>query len=153
MRVIAFIGIVITILLLAGCEQEKTSYRNIPMVTADFGEGPWQLVTYKDQKIMFEAVVLDENRTVTRSESVYINNKSQLVFRDGKPIKNYRGEYLYWNKEGRFINKDLRIIREDILFVVNGRPMIPNTPIKIRDYTSPHLAEQMQNEGNSHGGN
>lgn len=123
--------------LLAGCGDEPRGVSQYPMISPDFGEGPWQVVTYQGDKILHETVALDNGHVVVRSESVYINNSSQFVYRDNTPIRAYDGGRLYWNRDGWVINRRLQIVPEDRIFVVNGRPMQPGTPMKLRDYHQP----------------
>lgn len=124
---------VLLILILPGCKEAPKGISHYPLITADMGAGPWQVVTYSDEKIIHETIQLDGRSVVVRSESVYISNKSQFVYRDGSPITNYKGQFIYWNIDGQVINKDLELVSEDQLFVVGGKPMRPNTPIRLRD--------------------
>jgi hypothetical protein len=133
MKLKSILGSVLLLSMLLGCKEAPKGISHYPLITEDMGAGPWQVVTYSGEKIIHETIQLDGRSVVVRSESVYISNKSQFVYRDGSPITNYKGEYLYWNVDGQVINRELKIISEDQVFIVGGKPMKPNTPIQIRD--------------------
>lgn len=143
----AFMKTILLIILCitAGCGgKAQVGVNSFPMVDKSFGDGPWQLVTYDDDKIFYEEVLLENKNIKVSSKSVYISNKSQFVYKDGTPIQTYSGNYLYWNKQGYVINKELQIIPEDLLFIVSGKPMPRNTPIKLRNY-KPAGVKQVSN--------
>jgi len=129
-----FFGLIFIFMLVAGCKSENKGVSQMPLISKDLGVGPWQVVTYDDKKIYHETLALDGRSVTTRSESVYINNSSQFVYRDGTPILTYDGKYIYWNKDGWVINRHLQIVREDQVFVVEGKPMPVRTAMKLRDY-------------------
>lgn len=106
----------------------------MPLINESLGDGPWQVVTYDDKKVTHETLALDGKSVTTRSETVYVSNKSQFVYRDGTPIQTHDGKYIYWNKDGWVINRHLQIVREDQVFVVEGKPMQVRTAMKLRDY-------------------
>lgn len=122
---------------LSGCGGEKQTVSNIPMITEAVGVGPWQLVTYHDERVMKETVHIDDGRFATRTEPVYINNKSQVIFRNGERIRDFDGGFLYWNDNGNFINMDLHVISESLVFSANGKPLPVGTALKLRGYAQP----------------
>lgn len=133
-------GVALSILLalvLAGCNKEQRGVSQYPMITSEIGEGPWQVVTYEGDKILHETIALDGRSVVVRSESVYISNTSQFVYRDGTPITTYDGKFIYWNKDGLVINRNLTVVPEDQVFIVGGKPMHRNTAIRLRDFHQP----------------
>jgi hypothetical protein len=127
----------ITVFALTACEKQRQGVSKYPMILEDLGSGPWQIVTYEDEKVFHETIALDGRSVAVRSESVYISNKSQFIYRDGTPITTYDGKYLYWNKDGLVINRLIEVIPEDQVFVVNGKPMQVMTAMKLRDYHKP----------------
>lgn len=127
----------ITVFALAGCDKEMQGVSQYPMISDDLGNGPWQIVTYEGEKVYHETIALDGRDVAVRSESVYISNKSQFIYRDGTPITTYDGKYLYWNKDGLVINRLIQAVPEDQVFVINGKPMHVGTAMKLRDYHKP----------------
>ncbi|MFA0809540.1 hypothetical protein [Microbulbifer epialgicus] len=119
---------------LTGCKKVTTSVSQYPMISSELGSGPWQVTTYEGKKILHETIALDGRSVAVRSESVYINNESKFVYRDGAPITTYDGKYIYWNVDGLLINRHLQVIPEDQVFIVDGKPMQRNTAILLRDY-------------------
>lgn len=119
---------------LAGCKAQQSGVSQIPLIDESLGEGPWQVVTYDNRKVFHETLALDGKTVTTRSETVYVSNKSQFVYRDGTPIQTHDGKYLYWNKDGWIINRFLQVVPEDQVFVVEGKPMPIRTAMKLRDY-------------------
>lgn len=118
--------------LIAGCQDNSPQVSAYPMINEGLGEGPWQVVTYEGDKVLHETINLDGASIVVRSESVYVDSKSQFVYRDGTPVKTYDGASVYWNNAGQIINRELQVIPEDQLFVVNKRPMARNMALRVR---------------------
>lgn len=131
---VLIVALVSLTLALSGCGEEVNTVNNYPMITGEFEGGPWQIVTYGDDKIYHEKVVLGDEGVSTQSYTVYINNKSQFIYLDGTPITTYEGHKIYWNNDGQIINRYSQVIPEDQIFVVNDKPMPINTAIRLRDY-------------------
>jgi len=131
------LAIAISVFALLGCEESSQGISQYPMISDDLGNGPWQIVTYDGEKVYHETIALDGRGVAVRSESVYISNKSQFIYRDGTPITTYDGKYLYWNKDGLVINRLIQAVPEDQVFVVNGKPMHVGTAMQLRDYHAP----------------
>lgn len=123
-------------IILAACgEQKNTSVSNVRMVNASMGEGPWQVVTYKGDRVTRDTVVLDDGEVSIRSASVYVNNKSQFVLMDGTPITIFTGDKIYWNAEGQVITSKMKRVQEYLVFSVNGDPVAKNTALTLFDYS------------------
>lgn len=130
--------------LIAACGGSNTTVRNIPMITEAVGEGPWPVVTYDDVSVMKESVQLDGSKFQARSEMVYINKKSQFVLRDGSPIRDFSGRYMYWNDQGLIINMELQVIPENIAFSADGKPLPVGTPLKLKGYSQPSALAKIE---------
>jgi len=104
------------------------------MISAEEGKGPWQVVTYSGKKVTHDTIALDQKKISVKSRSVYLNHKSQFVYVDGTPIETYNGNYIYWNKDGYVINKNMSIVREDTIFLVDGISMHNNTAMKLKHF-------------------
>lgn len=123
-------------MLLAACgEQQNGTVSNVRMVNGSMGEGPWQVVTYKGDRVTRDTVVLDEGEVVIRSASVYVNNKSQFVLMDGTPITIFTGDKIYWNAEGHVITSKMKKVPEYLVFSVNGEPVAKDTALTLFDYS------------------
>ncbi len=105
-----------------------------PVISEHDGRGPWQVITYSGDEVKQQLVHLDAKDISTRSESVYLSNKSQFIYRNGEPIKAFGGNLFYWDDRGNIINQQYQIIPEDEIFVVNGRPMPKRTAMMLKNF-------------------
>jgi hypothetical protein len=132
----AIVGLTLISNLLNGCgDQSPQTVSNIPMVDAQLGEGPWQVVTYDGSRITRDSVALDGGEIVIRSSSVYVNKESQFTLRDGTPIKVFTGDSIYWNKDGDIITKKFQKVPEYLVFSLDGKPLKENTALTLYDYS------------------
>lgn len=122
---------------LTACDNKSFDISQYPMLPDNLGSGPWQIVTYAGDKVFHETLKFSGRNIAKESETVYISNSSQFIYRDGTPITTYDGKYLYWNKDGFVINRLRQMIPEDQVFVVNGKPMHVGTAMRLRDYHQP----------------
>lgn len=136
------LAIATTAFMLSGCEQRVSEGVATPMITADYldfgiGEPPWQVVTYDGDKVEIIVSYLKEEgdlKLTNENRSVYVNEKSQFVLKDGSRITAYTGNFIYWNKDGYIINRELQIMPKPLVFTVNSRPMQEGTPMMLRHY-------------------
>lgn len=127
----------LAIFLLPGCGNDRPGISRYRMINTAIGIGPWQIVTYEGDKVYHETIALEGGGVVVQSRSVYVSSKSQFIYKDGTPITTYDGKYLYWNDEGWVINRNIEIVSEEQVFIVNGKPMPPQTAMRLRDYHKP----------------
>lgn len=125
------------LLFLPGCTERQQAVSNIPMIDRRLSGERWQLITYQKEKITHETAVLENGKIIVKTEAVYVDKKSQFVYQNGKPITTYNGEYIYWNRDGQIINKHLKVISEDQVFIVNGKPMKSHSAMRLRDLHKP----------------
>ena len=137
--------------LVTACSDNSFQVSTYPLITDAVGVGPWQVITYDDELVMKDKVVLDGLAFKTRSEPVYINSKSQFVYRDGRAIRDYMGNRIYWNDQGFIINKNVQILPENVVFSLNGSPLPVGTPLKLRGYSQPVELASSIGDSNSNG--
>lgn len=119
-------------LFIMGCSQgSKISTTSmLPPLT---GEGPWQLVTYDNQRLEREVVEYDNGQVYATARAVYMNEFGKLVFKDGEPITTYDGHELYWNNKGRLLTSAGQFAKKSRLFSIAGKPVHDGRAIMFRD--------------------
>jgi len=122
MRVVSVF--IFTILLLIGCSEGLPPGYDVPAeVPKHLGDGPWQVISYEGESIIKEVVELQDGQFFTLKRSVYLDDRSRFVFKDGNPILSPRGLEMYWNENGNIIDENLNLVYEDEVFVVSGKPL------------------------------
>ncbi len=126
----------VTLIMLVGCSEN-----NVPPKIEIFPMVSWkeqglvkQLYIYGGGPVIKKDIVIDGRQIRTVSNTVYINYESQIVYKDGTPVVGPFGYYVYWEKEGRFVNTQYRQIHESRIFALNDKPMPDNTAILIKTY-------------------
>ena len=111
---------------------KSTNISNIPMSTPS-GEGPFQIITYDEQRVEREVVSLEEGNVISQAKAVYVDINGRFVFIDGSPIKSYLGEDLYWNNQGIILSDAGRIVDKEEVFTLASKPMKNHEPMMYLD--------------------
>lgn len=117
-----------------GCSFGEKVISTYPMMSEADGEGPWKLGTYELKEIYFKSMALEGLTIKTKEHEVFVNNKSQLIKKDGSPIRMANGKAIYWNNEGQIIDTSFQQIDESRLFTMGGRPLPTDTALTIMDF-------------------
>ena len=121
--------------LLFGCNERVPEKIEIfPMVSWEEKGLVKQLYTYDGEPVIKKDVYLDGRLVKVKENTVYINYKSQIVYKNGDPIVGPYGYYVFWEREGRFVNTQYRQVLESRLFSLGGKPMPDKTAIMIKVY-------------------
>lgn len=124
-----------SLIMLFGCGEEPPKKIEIyPMVSWDEKGLVKQLYTYGGDPVIKKDVYIDGRQIKTKENTVYINHQSQIVYKDGEPILGPFGYYVFWEKEGRFVNTQYKQIHESRIFALDGKPMPDKTAILIKTY-------------------
>jgi hypothetical protein len=125
---------VISILtLVIGCSDKGGYVSNLPMLAnLDYdNKRIWLVTDYNSKPITHYTVEFENSRVKTKSNQVYVNQHSQFVMKDGTPITDFEGNYLYWNEQGYVINKHIKVIDKARLFRLSKSKVSNNTPFLI----------------------
>lgn len=121
-------------LTLLGCTDSRPQINNVyPMVSWENKEKLVLLATYDRAPVIHEVTSIKDRRAHTEQKQVYLNYRSQLVFRDGTALTDKNGYIVYWERKGRFVNSQGRQVFETDLFVKGNKRMERHTAIMVLD--------------------
>jgi hypothetical protein len=124
--------VALLVLLLPGCAEPVQPASFIPMVKKPSGQGPWQVVTYDNERIIHDDVKLLDGRIEQTAQTVYIAHNSQYVYKNGDPIVTYANDTLYWHSHGEIVNQAMKVIPEFAVFKVKDNPMPRHTAMMLK---------------------
>lgn len=114
-------------ILISACSEKLTVVYDVMPVPP--GKGPFQLSTYNEERVEREIIIFENGKPYSQTKAVYLDMNGRFVFKDGSPILTYKGEAIYWNTQGIIIADSYRIVDEDELFSIAGKPLVNGTPM------------------------
>lgn len=96
-------------------------------------KGPFQLVTYDEERVEREIVVIENNSIYSLPRAVYMSTTGKLVYKDESPILTFKGEEIYWNEQGIFLSTSGRRVNKSEILSVNGKPLPEGTALMFKE--------------------
>lgn len=145
MKYLSYILIIAQGAFLTACSKEH-ELSKISMHPPLVGGGPWQVITYQEERVEREVVKFENGEVYSVAKAVYMDSNGRFVFKDGEPIQTISGDDIYWNSQGLLITSRGRLISKSRYFSINGVPAEDNEALMFRDPLLQAKAEIAQGE-------